>query len=164
MERLAELTENLNKLANKGSSRERMLELCFDIIRQLNVAEEDPKAADSSAHKPTEPVGASPIPMGSLNDSFHPSSPDLSQRLQQIRQGSLKSSMGINDRYLFMETLFKGDAHAFDTMIGLLDEANSFLEAEKILSDYVRVQPMGDEQAMVIEKFQELLKRRFSAI
>ena len=164
MERLKQLTENLNRLANEGSSRENMLELCFDIIRQLSVLENEPKATESPEQKLPDQVVASVVSPGSLNDSFHQSSPDLSQRLQQVRLSALKSSMGINDRYLFIEALFKGDGHAFDTMVALLDEAATYPEAEKILSDYVRAVPVGSEQAMVIEKFQELLRRRFSAI
>lgn len=164
MERLKQLTEKLNMLAQEGASRETLLELGFDVIRQLIVADvEQPRSVAVDQKKieiDQNPVSSLP----SLNDSFQQSSPDLSQRLQQLRLGSLKSSMGINDRYLFIETLFKGDAHSFDTMMGLLDEANNFQEAERILFDYVGAVPMGTEHSVVIEKFQELLKRRFSAI
>jgi hypothetical protein len=72
--------------------------------------------------------------------------------------------MGINDRYIFLETLFKGDAHSFDTMMGLLDHAQTFSEAELIASQYIRIVQDNLEQAAVVEKFYDLLRSRFSSI
>lgn len=164
MERLAHLTENLNRLANEGAPKEAMLEICFDIIRQLKHTTKAPQTVDVMLPLAPEAIEPSLHPTVSLNDAFHPSSPDLSQRLQQLRHGSLRSSMGINDRYLFLETLFKGDAHAFDTLMGLLDEAESYQACEKIISDYVVAVPMGSDQSAVVEQFQALVKSRFTAI
>lgn len=164
MERLAQLTENLNRLANEGAPKEVMLEMCFDIIRQLKHATNVPQAVEVMAALAPEAVELLLHPAVSLNDAFHTSSPDLSQRLQQLRHGSLRSSMGINDRYLFMETLLKGDAHAFEVMMGLLDEADSYQGCEKIISDYMVPVPRGSDQAAVVEQFQAFVKSRFTAI
>jgi len=72
--------------------------------------------------------------------------------------------MGINDRYIFLDTLFKGDAQSFDTMMQLLDEAKTFNEAESIASQYIRTVQDNVEQAAVVEKFYDLLRSRFSSI
>jgi hypothetical protein len=114
-----------------------------------------PKAFEPEIHAAT---------VQSLNDRFNPSVPDLSDRLQQLRQGSLRSAMGINDRYIFLETLFRGDAHSFDTMMELLDHAKTFIEAELIAAQYIRSVQDNLEQAAVVEKFYDLLRSRFSAI
>jgi hypothetical protein len=72
--------------------------------------------------------------------------------------------MGINDRYIFLETLFRGDAHSFDTMMELLDHAKTVIEAELIAAQYIRSVQDNLEQAAVVEKFYDLLRSRFSAI
>jgi len=164
MERLKQLTEKLNRKTLEGASKEALLEIGFEIIRELMQSEtpvqpeeqvQPPKAFEPEIHAAT---------VQSLNDRFNPSVPDLSDRLQQLRQGSLRSAMGINDRYIFLETLFRGDAHSFDTMMELLDHAKTVIEAELIAAQYIRSVQDNLEQAAVVEKFYDLLRSRFSAI
>ena len=164
MERLKQLTEKLNRKTLEGASKESLLEIGFEIIRELMQSEKPvqpeeqvqaPKAFEPDIHAAT---------VQSLNDRFNPSLPDLSDRLQQLRQGSLRSAMGINDRYIFLETLFRGDAHSFDTMMELLDHAKTVIEAELIAAQYIRSVQDNLEQAAVVEKFYDLLRSRFSAI
>ena len=164
MERLKQLTEKLNRKTLEGASKEALLEIGFEIIRELMQSEkpvqpeeqvQPPKAFEPEIHAAT---------VQSLNDRFNPSVPDLSDRLQQLRQGSLRSAMGINDRYIFLETLFRGDAHSFDTMMELLDHAKTVIEAEVIAAQYIRSVQDNLEQAAVVEKFYDLLRSRFSAI
>jgi hypothetical protein len=164
MERLKQLTEKLNRKTLEGASKEALLEIGFEIIRELMQSEKPvqpeeqvqaPKAFEPEIHAAT---------VQSLNDRFNPSLPDLSDRLQQLRQGSLRSAMGINDRYIFLETLFRGDAHSFDTMMELLDHAKTVIEAELIAAQYIRSVQDNLEQAAVVEKFYDLLRSRFSAI
>jgi hypothetical protein len=164
MERLKELTGKLNRLTLEGASREVLLEISFDIIRELMVSDKsvqpEQPVQDIKAIEPE--VDA--VTFQSLNDRFNPSVPDLSDRLQQLRQDSLRSAMGINDRYIFLETLFKGDAHSFDTMMGLLDQAKTFNEAESIAGQYIRTVQDNLEQEEVVEKFYGMLRSRFLTI
>jgi hypothetical protein len=164
MERLKQLTEKLNRKTLEGASKEALLEIGFEIIRELMQSEkpvqpeeqvQPPKAFEPEIHAAT---------VQSLNDRFNPSVPDLSDRLQQLRQGSLRSAMGINDRYIFLEPLFRGDAHSFDTFMELLDHAKTVIEAEVIAAQYIRSVQDNLEQAAVVEKFYDLLRSRFSAI
>ena len=164
MERLKQLTEKLNRLSHEEASKEALLEVAFDFIRELMVSD---KHLQPEKHvqeeKPVEPeIQAAAVQ--SLNDRFNATMPDLSDRLQQLRQNTLRSAMGINDRYIFMEALFRGDAHSFDTMLGLLDHAKTFNEAESIASQYIRIVRDNLEQEAVVEKFYALLRSRFSAI
>ena len=164
MERLKQLTEKLNRLTHDGAFREEILEVTFDIIRELMVVEKPVHTENQSQEKKAvEPVkqGAT---VQSVNERLSPSVPDLSDRLQQLRQESVRSAMGINDRYIFLDTLFKGDAQSFDTMMQLLDEAKTFNEAESIASQYIRTVQDNVEQAAVVEKFYDLLRSRFSSI
>jgi hypothetical protein len=164
MERLKELTEKLNRLTLEGASREVLLEIGFDIIRELMVSDKSVQSEQPVQDiKAIEPEVDAVI-FQSLNDRFNHSVPDLSDRLQQLRQDSLRSAMGINDRYIFLETLFKGDAHSFDTMMGLLDQAKTFNEAESIAGQFIRTVQDNLEQEEVVEKFYGMLRSRFSTI
>lgn len=164
MERLKQLTEKLNRLTNDGASKEAILEVAFDIIRVLMLDEKHAEAEMLVQEKKAPEPEIHAATVQSLNDRFNPSVPDLSDRLQQLRHGTLRSAMGINDRYIFLDTLFKGDAHSFDTMMQLLDEAKTFNEAESIVSQYIRTVQDNVEQAAVVEKFYDLLRSRFSSI
>ena len=164
MERLKQLTEKLNRLTHEEASKEALLEVSLDIIRELMLVQ---KNVQTDRHVQEEKAPEAEIQAGkgqSLNDRFNPSVPDLSDRLQQLRQGTLKSAMGINDRYIFLDTLFKGDAHSFDTMMQLLDQAETYSEAESIASQYIRHVQDNLEHAAVVEKFYDLLRSRFSSI
>jgi len=164
MERLKQLTEKLNRQTLEGASKEALLEIGFEIIRELMQYEKPVQPQEQvDAPKAFEPeIHAGSVQ--SLNDRFNPSVPDLSDRLQQLRQDPLRSAMGINDRYIFLETLFRGDAHSFDTMMGLLDHVKTVNEAELIAAQYIRNVQDNLEQAAVVEKFYDLLRSRFSAI
>ena len=164
MERLKQLTEKLNRRTLEGASREALLEIGFDIIRELMVPENHVQPETNVQEKKVLEPEVNVDTVLSLNDRFNSSVPDLSVRLQKLRQDSLRSAMGINDRYIFLETLFKGDAHSFDTMMGLLDHAKTFNEAEMIASQYIRIVQDNLEQAAVVEKFYDLLRSRFSSI
>jgi hypothetical protein len=158
MERLKELTEKLNRLSHEDASKAALLEVAFDFIRELMVSDKHVQE-----EKPVEPeLHAAAVQ--SLNDRFNATTPDLSDRLQQLRQDTLRSAMGINDRYIFLQSLFRGDAHSFDTMMGLLDHAKTYNEAESIASEYIRIVRDNLEQEAVVEKFYGLLRSRFSAI
>ena len=158
MERLKELTEKLNRLSHEDASKAALLEVAFDFIRELMVSDKHVQE-----EKPVEPeIHAAAVQ--SLNDRFNTTMPELSDRLQQLRQDTWRSAMGINDRYTFLESLFRGDAHSFDTMMGLLDHAKTYNEAESIASEYIRIVRDNLEQEAVVEKFYGLLRSRFSAI
>jgi hypothetical protein len=152
------LTEKLNRLSHEDASKAALLEVAFDFIRELMVSDKHVQE-----EKPVEPeLHAAAVQ--SLNDRFNATMPDLSDRLQQLRQDTLRSAMGINDRYIFLESLFRGDAHSFDTMMGLLDHAKTYNEAESIASQYIRIVRDNLEQEAVVEKFYGLLRSRFAAI
>jgi hypothetical protein len=164
MERLKQLTEKLNRQTLEGASKEALLEIGFDIIRELMVSDKPVQPERNVEEKKAVVLEIPAVTVQSLNDRLNPSVPDLSDRLQHLRQDSLRSAMGINDRYIFLETLFRGDAHSFDTMMGLLDHAKTFYEAESIASQYIRVIQDNLEHAAVVEKFYDLLRSRFSSI
>jgi len=164
MERLKELTEKLNRLSHEDASKPALLEVAFDFIRELMMSDKHPQPEKHvQEEKPAEPAMHAAA-VQSLNDRFNATMPDLSDRLQQLRQDTLRSAMGINDRYIFLESLFRGDAHSFDTMMGLLDHAKTYNEAESIASEYIRIVRDNIEQEAVVEKFYGLLRSRFSAI
>jgi hypothetical protein len=164
MERLKQLTEKLNRLTQEEASKEALLEVAFDFIRELMVSQPYPEPEKHVQEEKTVETEMHAAAVQSLNDRFNTTMPNLSDRLQQLRQNTLRSAMGINDRYLFLETLFRGDAHSFDTMMGLLDNAKTYHEAESIASQYIRIVRDNLEQEAVVEKFYDLLRSRFSAI
>lgn len=81
----------------------------------------------------------------------------LEQKLSNSPLRSLKAGIGINDRYLFIRELFKGDADAFLHTIELLDRMNDLQEA----TDFLKGNFHWEESDACLQ-FMNLVKRRFA--
>ncbi|HPR30752.1 MAG TPA: hypothetical protein PLK12_01595 [Prolixibacteraceae bacterium] len=95
--------------------------------------------------------------------------PSLNERLAEITQRetrvkakpvtSIKSAIGINDRFLFLRELFQNDSERFETIVGDLDRLTCFSDALEYLGQHV--QWPKNETSL---KFMELVKRRFDKL
>lgn len=164
MERLKQLIEKLNSEVDSGADKQQLMEIVFDITR--SIMEGKPLQAErpdlSHLTPPKEPLSSS-LP-NVTSDEAPLIQTDLADKLRQQPIGSIRSAMGINEKYIFLQTFFKGDSNAFDTMISILDEARTYNEARAIMEDHIPTILMNDEQKEVLEKFDQLLKRRFFSI
>ena len=164
MERLIQLIEKLKSEVEANAEREQMMETVFAIMRSLMVKNDLNKSVEYlSASIPTEQT-QSVSTSSQRNENAQEGKLDLSERLSQQPIDSIRSAMGINEKYIFLQAFFKGEAHAFDKMMIELDDAKSYDDARLILEDYILAVPMNEEQAQALEKFDYLLRRRFLSI
>lgn len=75
-----------------------------------------------------------------ITDGFNESmakskKPDLASRLQSNPIKDIASAIGLNDRFLFINELFKGDAKKYDHTISILNEAHDFNEAYRYIDE-----------------------------
>jgi len=98
----------------------------------------------------------------SIKDIFADNKTDnsIGQRLQQSQIADLKSGIGINDKFLFINELFKGDLAGYNKAIEALnhytDRTQALAKLEQIRSDFA-----WSEQSASYQRFSEFLKRRY---
>jgi hypothetical protein len=79
----------------------------------------------------------------------------------KAKNGSIKKSITINQRFMFVKELFGGNNDQFEKALDRIDEAKDFVEVSKLVkSEFVSTYQWNMESEEVTE-FLELLERRF---
>lgn len=121
-----------------------------------------------------ETIGTAPAPVkeqlptteeekpSSINDSLKAVDERLlNDELNREKIQSLKTAFGLNQRYLFINKLFKGEEMLFSEAINKIDQSTSYDEAVNYLLDsYSEQFNWGDEESTVAELF-GMIDRRF---
>jgi hypothetical protein len=94
-----------------------------------------------------------------INETLSPNSnkQDITSKLVSKPIKSIKSSIGINDRYKLINELFNGDQESFENSVLILDEANNFNEAFTFLNTSFDWD-MEDEAVQILL---DLVRRKF---
>jgi hypothetical protein len=98
----------------------------------------------------------------SLNDRLRQSKTELIEVLKETPVKDLRKAIGINDRFLFINDLFRGDESMYERSIKTINGFSIFPEAEYWINRELKVK-LGwkiDDPAVV--HFDHLIKRRFS--
>ena len=107
-----------------------------------------------------------------LMQSIH-SMPVLNEKLRanQIEVGTmlnnepikeLKKGIGINDRFLFVQELFRGDETMYERSIKTIDGFTIFPEAQFWIQRELKLKIGWNEDSATVKHFDQLVKRRFS--
>ena len=74
----------------------------------------------------------------------------------------LRSAIGINDKFQFIQELFAGDEKSFEVGIKTINAFKIFPEAQFYIKRELREKNNWDEESNVVKQFDQLIKRRFS--
>lgn len=85
-----------------------------------------------------------------LADAVAASQPQI-QTVQNDRVGSLRSSIGINDRFILIRDLFSGDGAAYEKAIEELDSFDDFNECLVHIATEYRWNPNSDGARMIMD-------------
>ena len=107
-----------------------------------------------------------------LMQSIH-SMPVLNEKLRanQIEIGTLlnnepikelKKGIGINDRFLFVQELFRGDETMYERSIKTIDGFAIYPEAQFWIQRELKLKIGWNENSATVKHFDQLVKRRFS--
>lgn len=103
--------------------------------------------------------GETPAPAVDLNEKLKSNKREIGES-HPIRD--LKSGIGINDRYLFINELFRGDATAYERSILTINNFTSLKESTDWIERELRITYFWDEKDKVVNQFLQLVKRRFA--
>ena len=122
-----------------------------------------PQAAPAQ-HKPVKEVHELlPVAEGaSLNEKLGTKQNELSDALQDSPVKDLKKAIGVNDRYLYINELFRGDESMYERSIKTINSFAIFPEAEYWIRRELKSKLGWDDKAPTVKQFDQLVRRRFS--
>ena len=108
--------------------------------------------------KPEKPANTA----GSINDQFSSiETATLADKLGKQPIKDLTTAIGINEKFLFIEEIFSGDAEAFKTAISSLNSMDSFDQASAYINEKLTGKFKWKPKGSVENKFIRLIERRY---
>lgn len=98
----------------------------------------------------------------SLNDKLRQSHTELSEHLGDAPIKDLKKAIGINERFIFINELFKGDETMYERSIKTINHFTIYAEAEYFIRRELKLKLVWDENDPLVQQFDQLVRRRFS--
>lgn len=98
----------------------------------------------------------------SLNDRLKQGKAELVEILKETPIKDLRKAIGINDRFVFINDLFRGDEVMYERSIKTINSFNIYPEAEYWISRELKIKLGWDTELPVVAQFDQLIKRRFS--
>ena len=132
---------------------------------QLDMAFDPMTEIPTLSHQVMEPrvETAKAAPQGeSLNDKLKQEKTELLELLKEAPIKDLRKAIGINDRFLFIDDLFRGDEAMYERSIKTINSFNIYAEAEYWIIRELKVKLGWPNEHKTAQHFDQLVKRRFS--
>lgn len=98
----------------------------------------------------------------SINEKLKQGKTELVEILKESPVKDLRKAVGINDRFLFINELFRGDENAYERSIKTINNFSIYPEAEFWISRELKIKLNWDPNSAVVQQFDQLVRRRFS--
>jgi hypothetical protein len=98
----------------------------------------------------------------SLNDRLKVEKVELGNKLKDAPVRDLRKAIGINDRFVFINELFRGDENMYERSIKTINSFNILAEAEYWIQRELKVKIGWNESSETVKHFDQLVRRRFS--
>jgi len=84
----------------------------------------------------------------------------IADKLQENKIVDLRTTIGINDKFLFINELFEGNMRIYDEAIQKLNTGSTMAQADLLLLD-LKIVYNWDSESPTVKKFVELVRRKF---
>ena len=101
-------------------------------------------------------------PQLSLNDRLKQEKTELAQKLKETPVKDLRKAIGINDKFLFVSELFRGDEAMYERSIKTINSFHVLQEAEYWMNRELKVKLGWNDTKDTVQHFYHLVRRRFS--
>jgi hypothetical protein len=126
------------------------LDMVFDPMTEIPTLSHQPREVNDT------------IMAESLNDKLREGKTELIEILKDTPVKDLRKAVGINDRFLFINELFRGDEVMYERSIKTINSFNIFPEAEYWINRELKVKLGWSKDNKAVQHFDQLVKRRFS--
>ena len=100
----------------------------------------------------------------SLNDRLRENKTEVMQTLKDAPIRDLRKAIGINDRFVFINELFRGVEVMYERSIKTINSFNIYPEAEYWMNRELKIKLGWDDSKELVTHFYQLVKRRFSSM
>jgi len=98
----------------------------------------------------------------SLNDRLKEHKLEVSEKLTGMPVKDLRKAIGINDRFLYINDLFRGDEVMYERSIKTINSFSIWPEAEYWVKRELKIKLGWLDHNETVQQFDQLVKRRFS--
>lgn len=155
LDQMKKNADSINTLRSHGKPQ-----FLFDPLEDVpTLAQQDPL---SKTERPVSmDISSFEYPQ-SLNDKLKEVKIELSQSLTTSPIKDLKKAIGVNDRFLFINELFRGDEAMYERSIKTIQNFSNYAEAEFWIRRELKVKIGWEDNDPVVREFDLLVKRKFS--
>ena len=129
------------------------LDMVFDPMMEIPTLSQQVKSKE---------VNEMDLPGESLNDKLKQGKTELIEVFKETPVKDLRKAVGINDRFLFINELFRGDENMYERSIKTINSFSIFPEAEYWISRELKVKLGWNNESEAVLLFDQLVRRRFS--
>jgi len=140
------------KLKSKPKSQ---LDLHFDPMNEIPTF---------SQYKIGKEVNEAVEQQESFNDRLKENRTELMHSLKDAPIRDLRKGIGINDRFVFISELFRGDEPMYERSIKTINSFNIYPEAEYWMNRELKIKLGWEDTRETVKHFYQLVKRRFASI
>jgi hypothetical protein len=115
-----------------------------------------------SQHKMGKEVNEAVEQQQSLNDRLKENRTEVMHAIKDTPIKDLRKGIGINDRFVFINELFRGDEAMYERSIKTINSFNIYQEAEYWMNRELMIKLGWDDTREIVGHFYHLVKRRFS--
>ncbi len=160
----AELEAELEEIKRNAKARDQISSqnkppLLFDPVEDIPTLTHQESVKEKQKRELHESIAGERS--ASLNDKLKQANLELSDTLQEIPVKDLKKAIGINDRFLFIKELFRGDEVMYERSIKTINSFSIYPEAEYWIKRELKLKLAWDEMNPAVKQFDQLIKRRF---
>ncbi len=131
-------------------------------IIEMGKIEIHPAETVATTIAPKELNDALPNNNASLNERLNNKQTQVSDSLMDTPIKDLKKAIGVNERFLYLNELFRGDEAMYERSIKTINAFNVYPEAELWIRRELKLKLGWDEKYQTVKQFDQLIKRRFA--
>jgi hypothetical protein len=135
--------------------KNKQLDMVFDPMTEIPTLSHQPVAGGKELNDST-------VLSESLNDKLKQGKTELVEVLKESPVKDLRKAVGINDRFLFINDLFRGDETMYERSIKTINSFNIYAEAEYWINRELKTKLGWNKEHPSVQEFDKLVKRRFS--
>ncbi|HRP58547.1 hypothetical protein [Agriterribacter sp.] len=127
--------------------------------RGFNVLEEVPTLSHQPQVKELNEVMGRTEP--SLNEKLYEQKRELAEKLKEEPLKDIKKAIGVNDRFIFITELFRGDEAMYERSLKTINHFTIYPEAEFWILRELKLKLGWNEEHPAVKQFDQLVRRRF---
>ena len=97
----------------------------------------------------------------SLNEKLSEKKTELAEKLKEEPLRDIKKAIGLNDRYIFITELFRGDEAMYERSLKTINHFSIYPEAEFWIQRELKLKLGWKEDHPFVKQFDQLVRRRF---